>query len=182
MIAAGSPSANRPTIAASPSARSGRTGRRTADRATIALVGWFGSRGLASVVFALLVLEDLGSPVASHAVAVITITMLLSVIAHGATADPLAARYAKLPARPAGVRVGTLMPEMPERRLIRRTASRGRTRPTHPQEGEESLPRRRQDQILSHDQRHQDQGRERLRCMDHMSITIFVAIPVSATP
>ena len=78
-----------------------------------------------SVVFALLALEDLGSPVASHAVAVITITVLLSVIAHGATADPLATRYAKLLARPAGARVGTLMPEMPERRLIRRTADRG---------------------------------------------------------
>jgi len=60
--------------------------------ATIALVGWFGPRGLASVVFALLALEDLGSPAAGHAVAVITITVLLSVIAHGATADPLATR------------------------------------------------------------------------------------------
>jgi len=93
--------------------------------ATIALVGWFGPRGLASVVFALLALEDLGSPAAGHAVAVITITVLLSVIAHGATADPLATRYTKLLARPAGGRVGTLMPEMPERRLIRRTANRG---------------------------------------------------------
>ena len=31
-------------------------------RATVALVGWFGPRGLASVVFALLALEDLGEP------------------------------------------------------------------------------------------------------------------------
>ena len=93
--------------------------------ATIALVGWFGPRGLASVVFALLALEDLGSPAAGRAVAVITITVLLSVIAHGATADPLATRYAKLLAHPADGRSGTQMPEMPERRLIRRTANRG---------------------------------------------------------
>ena len=67
--------------------------------ATVGLVAWFGPRGLASVVFALLALEELGSPTADRAVAVviaITITVLLSVIAHGATAEPLAARYAKL--------------------------------------------------------------------------------------
>ena len=93
--------------------------------ATIALVGWFGPRGLASVVFALLALEDLGSPAAGHAVAVITITVLLSVVAHGATADPIATRYAKLLAHPAGGHGGNQIPEMPERRLIRRTANRG---------------------------------------------------------
>jgi len=93
--------------------------------ATIALVGWFGPRGLASVVFALLALEDLGSIAAGRAVAVITITVLLSVILHGATADPLATRYAKLLAHSADGRSGTQMPEMPERRLIRRTANRG---------------------------------------------------------
>ena len=69
------------------------------DRATIALVAWFGPRGLASVVFALLALEELGSPTAGHAVAVITFTVLLSVVLHGVTAEPLAARYARLLAR-----------------------------------------------------------------------------------
>ena len=38
----------------------------------------------------------MGSPTADRAVAVIAITVLLSVVAHGATAEPLAARYAKL--------------------------------------------------------------------------------------
>jgi hypothetical protein len=37
------------------------------SRATVALVGWFGPRGLASVVFALLALEDLGSTTAGPA-------------------------------------------------------------------------------------------------------------------
>jgi sodium/hydrogen antiporter len=94
------------------------------DRATIALVGRFGPRGLASVVFALLALEELGSPAADHAVAVITITVLLSV-AHGATADPLATRYAQHLARQAGQRAGAEIPGIRERRLIRRSASRG---------------------------------------------------------
>ena len=38
--------------------------------ATVGLVAWFGPRGLASVVFALLALEELGSPTADRAVAV----------------------------------------------------------------------------------------------------------------
>jgi len=54
---------------------------------------------------------------------VITITVLLSVIAHGATADPLAARYARLPAGSANALAGADVPGMPERRLIRRAAS-----------------------------------------------------------
>jgi NhaP-type Na+/H+ or K+/H+ antiporter len=62
------------------------------DRRTIAFVGWFGPRGLASLVFALLALEALG-PVADEAVAVVTVTVLLSVVAHGLSAAPLAARY-----------------------------------------------------------------------------------------
>jgi len=92
-------------------------------QATILLVGWFGPRGLASVVFALLASEELGSHTAGHAVAVITITVLLSVIAHGATAGPLATRYARLLARSSNALAGAEVPGMPERRLIRRTAS-----------------------------------------------------------
>jgi NhaP-type Na+/H+ or K+/H+ antiporter len=93
------------------------------DRDTIALVGWFGPRGLASVVFAPLALEELGSSAADHAVAVITITVLLSVVAHGATADPLATRYAQHLARQAGERAGAEVPGIRERRLMRRPTS-----------------------------------------------------------
>jgi NhaP-type Na+/H+ or K+/H+ antiporter len=56
-------------------------------------VGWFGPRGLASVVFGLLALEALGEQAARPAVAVIAFTVLLSVVAHGLTAEPLAKRY-----------------------------------------------------------------------------------------
>jgi NhaP-type Na+/H+ or K+/H+ antiporter len=62
--------------------------------ATVLFVGWFGPRGLASLVFALLALEELG-PVADEAVALITLTVLVSVVAHGLTAAPLAARYGR---------------------------------------------------------------------------------------
>ena len=68
-------------------------------RPTIAFVGWFGPRGLASVVFALLALEDLGEPASSPAAAVITTTVMLSVIAHGVSAAPLARRYGAMSAR-----------------------------------------------------------------------------------
>lgn len=90
--------------------------------ATVSLVAWFGPRGLASVVFALLALEELGSPTAGHAVAVITITVLLSVVLHGVTAEPLAARYARLVARRTVGQDGAQMPDVPERRLIRRNS------------------------------------------------------------
>ena len=62
------------------------------DGKTVLFVGWFGPRGLASLVFALLALEELG-PDADEAVAIIGLTVLLSVLAHGLSADPLAARY-----------------------------------------------------------------------------------------
>ena len=92
---------------------------RKLGRAAVAFVGWFGPRGLASVVFALLALEDIGKS-ARPAVSVIAFTVLLSVVAQGLTANPLAHRYgprlAITPGRPddAGV------PPLPARRLVRR--------------------------------------------------------------
>jgi NhaP-type Na+/H+ or K+/H+ antiporter len=65
-----------------------------ARRPTLAFLGWFGPRGLASIVFAVLVLEEGGLP---HDGLILTTTYLtigLSVIAHGLTAAPLANRYA----------------------------------------------------------------------------------------
>jgi sodium/hydrogen antiporter len=90
--------------------------------ATVTLVAWFGPRGLASVVFALLALEELGGPTAGRAVAVIAITVVLSVVIHGATAEPLAIRYAKRLADRAANSTEAGMPDMPDRRLIRRSS------------------------------------------------------------
>jgi NhaP-type Na+/H+ or K+/H+ antiporter len=89
-------------------------------RTAVTLVGWFGPRGLASVVFALLALEELGEHAAGPAVAVITVTVLLSVLAHGATADPLARRFGPRLAPAAGGDDHAGIPDVPERRLIRR--------------------------------------------------------------
>ena len=84
----------------------------------MAFVGWFGPRGLASVVFALLALEDLGQP-AGPAITVIAFTVLLSVVAHGLTADPLARRYGPRLASTAGQPDDTGTQQPPARRLIR---------------------------------------------------------------
>jgi sodium/hydrogen antiporter len=91
-------------------------------RAAVTFIGWFGPRGLASVVFALIALEDIGQPLAGPAVAVIAFTVLLSVIAHGATAEPLARRYGPRLARALGGADDTESPPLPERRLIRRAS------------------------------------------------------------
>jgi sodium/hydrogen antiporter len=63
-------------------------------RPTTAFVGWFGPRGLASIVFALLLLEEGGLPNDGVIVTVAFVTVGLSILAHGLTAAPLASRYA----------------------------------------------------------------------------------------
>ena len=63
-------------------------------RPTVAFLGWFGPRGAASIVFALLVLEGESLPHESAILATAFVTVGLSVLAHGATAAPLARRYA----------------------------------------------------------------------------------------
>jgi NhaP-type Na+/H+ or K+/H+ antiporter len=91
-------------------------------RTTVAFIGWFGPRGLASVVFALLALEDIGQRHAGSAIAVISFTVLLSVVAHGVTADPLARRYGpSMPQAPTASDDPGITP-LPERRLIRRAS------------------------------------------------------------
>jgi len=62
--------------------------------ATVAFMGWFGPRGLASVVFTLLALEEIEhSGSGSMLVETVTWTILLSVVLHGISASPLATRY-----------------------------------------------------------------------------------------
>jgi NhaP-type Na+/H+ or K+/H+ antiporter len=63
------------------------------DRSTVAIIGWFGPRGLASVVFALIALETLPPDEATTTLGAIGVTVLASVVLHGASAAPLAARY-----------------------------------------------------------------------------------------
>jgi len=65
-----------------------------ARRPTVAFLGWFGPRGLASIVFALLLVEGGGLLNDDLILAVTFVAVGLSVFAHGISAAPLAGRYA----------------------------------------------------------------------------------------
>ncbi len=65
-----------------------------ARRPTVAFLGWFGPRGAASIVFALILLEEETLPGQGILLTTAFVTVGLSVLAHGLTAAPLAARYA----------------------------------------------------------------------------------------
>ena len=59
-------------------------------------IGWFGPRGLASLILALLVVESTaGAPAGTGILEVVTATVLLSVLLHGLTAAPLSALYGR---------------------------------------------------------------------------------------
>ncbi|KRF41210.1 sodium:proton antiporter [Terrabacter sp. Soil810] len=64
-------------------------------RPTVLFVGWFGPRGLASVVFALITYQSLGAadPAVQTLIGAVATTVLLSVVLHGLTAGPWAQRY-----------------------------------------------------------------------------------------
>ena len=66
-----------------------------ARRPTLAFLGWFGPRGLASIVFAVIVVEEANLPHEHLLVLAIYLTVGLSVLVHGITAAPLAARYGR---------------------------------------------------------------------------------------
>ena len=62
---------------------------------TLGFLGWFGPRGLASIVFAVIVIEESNLPHEHLIVLAIYVTVGLSVFAHGLSAAPLADRYAR---------------------------------------------------------------------------------------
>ena len=64
------------------------------DKTTVAFVGWFGPRGIASVLYLLMFVHEVGVGGYEPMLSVIALTVLLSVYAHGLSAVPLAARYA----------------------------------------------------------------------------------------
>lgn len=61
---------------------------------TIGFLGWFGPRGLASIVLAVLLEHSSDLPHQEEILTTTFLTIALSVLAHGLTAAPLAARYA----------------------------------------------------------------------------------------
>jgi NhaP-type Na+/H+ or K+/H+ antiporter len=66
--------------------------------ATILYLGWFGPRGLASIVFAVLVVEA-NTPHAATIVDATALTVTASIVLHGLSAGPLTERYSQWLAR-----------------------------------------------------------------------------------
>jgi NhaP-type Na+/H+ or K+/H+ antiporter len=62
---------------------------------TVLYVGWFGPRGLASLVFAGTVVIEFDAVAAPFVVAVVSVTVAMSVLVHGASAVPLSRIYAR---------------------------------------------------------------------------------------
>ncbi len=63
--------------------------------ATLTFMGWFGPRGLASIVFAVIVVEESQLPHGQTILLAIYLTVGLSILLHGVTAAPLANRYGR---------------------------------------------------------------------------------------
>lgn len=91
---------------------------------TVAFVGWAGPRGLASIVYAVLVAESAGVPGREVIFSVAGWTILLSVYLHGLSAAPLSVRYGAALVRDADRPEHRRIPEMP----VRLPHGRGRAR------------------------------------------------------
>ena len=69
------------------------------DLPTVGFIGWFGPRGIASILYALILIGEIGAAGHERVLSVIALTVLISVFAHGLSAVPfstLYGRYAKL--------------------------------------------------------------------------------------
>jgi NhaP-type Na+/H+ or K+/H+ antiporter len=60
---------------------------------SLGFLGWFGPRGLASILYMLIVVEHGHLPAGPEIDSIVALTVLTSVFLHGLTAHPLAARY-----------------------------------------------------------------------------------------
>jgi sodium/hydrogen antiporter len=96
-------------------------------RVTVGFLGWFGPRGLASIVFVLILVEQSELPEVPLMLAVVTWTVALSVYAHGLTAWPGANRYADWYAAHAGDHAA-----MPESAPVNEQRVRAAARPRQP--------------------------------------------------
>jgi NhaP-type Na+/H+ or K+/H+ antiporter len=83
---------------------------------TVLFIGWFGPRGLASVVFGLLAFDGLPRHDGSVVLGAIVATVLASVVLHGISAGPLVAAYSK--------RAAALDDDQPERLAVPSLPSR----------------------------------------------------------
>ena len=85
---------------------------------SVAFMGWFGPRGLASIILALVVAEEEPElPALGAILAAMTVTVLASVALHGVTARPFVRTYARS--------AGRLPPDAPELSAAPEIAGRG---------------------------------------------------------
>jgi len=65
------------------------------DLPTVGFIGWFGPRGIASILYALIALGAIGPAGNERVVSVIALTVLISVFLHGLSAVPLSTLYGR---------------------------------------------------------------------------------------
>jgi NhaP-type Na+/H+ or K+/H+ antiporter len=65
------------------------------DWASVSFIGWFGPRGIASILYLLIVVGRIGKSGYEYMLSVIVLTVLLSVFLHGISAVPLAHLYGR---------------------------------------------------------------------------------------
>jgi len=66
------------------------------DLSTLAFIAWFGPRGIASILYVLIVAHEVGGEFGFETIyATVMVTVFMSIIAHGLTAQPLANWYGK---------------------------------------------------------------------------------------
>jgi len=82
---------------------------------TVAFLGWFGPRGLASILFALFVLEEVPIPAGARIAIITVVTVALSIVLHGLSAAPMSRRYGELVSRMGGTEEMKAVEEMPMR-------------------------------------------------------------------
>jgi len=84
---------------------------------SVLFMGWFGPRGLASIVLLLITINEApGIPGLSTIMVVVSLTVLFSVFAHGISAKPAIDRYAK--------KMAALPPDAPELKDVVESATR----------------------------------------------------------
>jgi len=88
-------------------------------RSSVLFLGWFGPRGLASIVLMLVALEEPAlAPLAPQIATIVLVTVILSVFAHGISARPGAAIYAR--------KVAAMDSDAPELRAVSQLPARQR--------------------------------------------------------
>ena len=86
-------------------------------------LGWFGLRGLASILFVLLILDESEVLHSHELLSVTVVTVALSALLHGVTAAPFAYLYGRLTARMGECEENQPAPELPLREVFTRISN-----------------------------------------------------------